>query len=42
MDDASTGEEIFRSQLEPELITGLYETAWEERRVVTLAESRRA
>jgi penicillin-binding protein 1B len=33
-----TGEEIFSLELEPELITGLYDRVWEERRVVTLGE----
>jgi penicillin-binding protein 1B len=33
-----TGEELFSLELEPELITGLYDQVWEERRVVSLSE----
>jgi penicillin-binding protein 1B len=36
--DGNSGEDIFSVQLEPEMITGLYDTAWEERREVSLAE----
>ncbi len=36
--DATSGQEIYSLQLQPEVITGLYQTAWEERRVVPLAE----
>jgi penicillin-binding protein 1B len=36
--DAASGEEIYSLQLQPEIITGLYQTEWEERRVVPLAE----
>ena len=38
IENSWTGEEIFSLELEPELITGLYERVWEERRVVTLPE----
>ena len=31
-------EELFSLELEPELITGLYDRVWEERRVVSLSE----
>lgn len=36
--DADSGEELHTLRLEPEQITGLYESTWEERRVVSLAE----
>ncbi len=36
--DLTSGEELFSLQLEPEIITGLYQSSWEERRVVSLAE----
>ena len=38
IENSTTGEELFSLELEPELITGLYERVWEERRVVSLAE----
>ena len=33
-----SGKEIFSLELEPELVTGLYDRIWEERRLVTLEE----
>ncbi len=33
-----TRAEIFSLELEPELVTGLYDSVWEERRLVTLSE----
>lgn len=36
--DETSGEALFSLLLEPEVITGLYESAWEERREVSLAE----
>jgi penicillin-binding protein 1B len=36
--NASSGEELFSLELEPELVTGLYETVWQERRLVKLPE----
>ncbi|MEE9550803.1 MAG: PBP1A family penicillin-binding protein [Candidatus Binatia bacterium] len=33
-----SGKEIFSLELEPELVTGLYDRTWEERRLVTLGE----
>ena len=33
-----SGKEIFSLELEPELVTGLYDRVWEERRLVTLDE----
>jgi penicillin-binding protein 1B len=33
-----SGKEIFSLELEPELVAGLYDRTWEERRLVTLAE----
>ncbi len=38
MTDAQSGAELFSLQLEPEVITGLYDSTWEERREVSLAE----
>ena len=38
IENIATGEEVFSLELEPELITGLYDRVWEERRVVTLSE----
>ena len=38
IENLATGEEMVSLELEPELITGLYERVWEERRVVALAE----
>jgi penicillin-binding protein 1B len=34
----ATGEDMFSLELEPELVTGLYDRVWEERRVVSLSE----
>lgn len=36
--NALDGQELFSLELEPELITGLYDRIWQERRVVRLAE----
>ena len=36
--DLTSGVELFSFYLEPEVITGVYESNWEERRVVSLAE----
>ncbi|HSE85435.1 MAG TPA: hypothetical protein VLJ79_04370, partial [Candidatus Binatia bacterium] len=38
IENSFTGEELFSLELEPELITGLYDRVWEERRVVSLSE----
>jgi penicillin-binding protein 1B len=38
VENGVTGEEIFSLELEPELVTGLYDRIWQERRVVKLAE----
>lgn len=38
MENMETGEEIFSIELEPELVTGLYDRVWEERRLVSLSE----
>jgi penicillin-binding protein 1B len=38
IEDLDTHDELFEVELEPELITGLYENIWEERRLVTLDE----
>ena len=38
MENLATGQDVFSLELEPELITGLYDRVWQERRVVTLAE----
>lgn len=38
LQNASSGEELFSLELEPELVTGLYETVWQERRLVKLQE----
>ncbi len=38
MQKLDNGEELFSLELEPELVTGLYDRIWQERRVVTLAE----
>jgi len=38
IENLATGEEMVSLELEPELITGLYDRVWEERRVVTLTE----
>jgi penicillin-binding protein 1B len=34
----ATGQEMFSLELEPELVTGLYDRTWQERRVVKLSE----
>jgi penicillin-binding protein 1B len=39
MENKDTGEEVFSLELEPELITGLYDRVWEERRVIHLKEA---
>ena len=38
IENGVTGEEIFSLELEPELVTGLYDRIWQERRIVKLAE----
>ena len=38
IENDATGEEMFSLELEPELVTGLYDRTWQERRVVKLAE----
>jgi penicillin-binding protein 1B len=38
LENSATGQEIFSLELEPELITGLYDRIWQERRVVKLSE----
>ncbi len=38
IENMETGEELFSLEIEPELVTGLYDRIWEERRLVTLAE----
>lgn len=38
MENVDSGEELFSIELEPELVTGLYDRVWEERRVVKLSE----
>ena len=38
MENGDSGEEMFSLELEPELVTGLYETVWQERRLVKLTE----
>jgi penicillin-binding protein 1B len=38
IESAVDGQEIFSLELEPELVTGLYDQIWQERRVVTLKE----
>ncbi|MGE5303257.1 MAG: PBP1A family penicillin-binding protein [Alphaproteobacteria bacterium] len=38
IENGATGEEMFSLELEPELVTGLYDRTWQERRVVKLAE----
>jgi penicillin-binding protein 1B len=38
MHDLTSGEEIYTLELEPELITGLYDADWQQRHLVTLAE----
>ena len=38
IENEATGEEMFSLELEPELVTGLYDRTWQERRVVKLSE----
>ena len=38
MENIANGQELFSFELEPELISGLYDRIWEERRLVNLAE----
>jgi penicillin-binding protein 1B len=38
IENSATGKEMFSLELEPELVTGLYERIWQERRIVKLAE----
>ncbi|MBI2351234.1 MAG: transglycosylase domain-containing protein, partial [Deltaproteobacteria bacterium] len=38
MENVDNGEELFSLELEPELVTGLFDRIWEERRLVNLAE----
>lgn len=38
IENLATGKELFDLELEPELVTGLYERIWKERRVVKLSE----
>ena len=38
IENATNGKEMFSLELEPELVTGLYERIWQERRVVRLSE----
>lgn len=38
MENLDSGEELFSLELEPELVTGLYDRIWEERRLVNLSE----
>ena len=38
IENRATGEEMFSLELEPELVTGLYDRIWQERRVVKLSE----
>ena len=38
MENLDDGQELFSLELEPELVTGLYDRIWEERRIVKLAE----
>jgi penicillin-binding protein 1B len=38
IENVDNGEELFSLEFEPELITGLYDRIWEERRVVKLAD----
>lgn len=38
MENMTSGEELFSIELEPELVTGLYDRTWQERRLVKLAE----
>jgi len=38
IENLATGQEMFHLELEPELVTGLYERIWQERTVVKLAD----
>lgn len=38
MENLERGEELYSLELEPELVTGLYDRVWEERRLVRLSE----
>jgi penicillin-binding protein 1B len=38
IENEATGQEMFSLELEPELVTGLYDRIWQERRVVKLSE----
>jgi penicillin-binding protein 1B len=38
IENSATGQEVFSLELEPELITGLYNRIWQERRIVKLSE----
>jgi penicillin-binding protein 1B len=38
IENDATGQEMFSLELEPELITGVYDRTWQERRVVKLSE----
>ncbi len=38
IENVATGEELFSLELEPELVTGLYDRTWQERRIVKLPE----
>ncbi|HEX2932727.1 MAG TPA: PBP1A family penicillin-binding protein [Candidatus Binatia bacterium] len=38
IDNVSSGKELFSLELEPELVAGLYERIWQERRIVKLAD----
>jgi penicillin-binding protein 1B len=38
IENTETGEELFSLELEPELVTGLYDRVWEQRKLVRLAE----
>ena len=38
IEKADSGEEIFSLELEPELVTGLYDRIWQERRIVKLVD----
>jgi penicillin-binding protein 1B len=38
IENGANGEEMFSLELEPELVTGLYDRIWQERRVVSLSQ----
>jgi penicillin-binding protein 1B len=38
IENGASGEEMFSLELEPELVTGLYDRIWQERRVVSLSQ----